>query len=71
MHFTVKGKENIQKVEFEFNGKKYLMNTETFGQTKKVHYKVKLLEGTNYLTIKSTTQSGGETVETVVMEYKK
>ena len=59
LHFTVTAKENIEKVEFEFNGQKYLMNTDTFGETKTVHYKVKLTEGTNYLTITSTTQSGG------------
>ena len=47
------GKENIEKVEFEFNGKKYLMTTNTFGETKTVHYKLKLVEGTNYLTIKN------------------
>jgi len=58
-HFTVIGKENIKKVEFEFNGKKYLMNETTFGETKKVHYKVKLLPGTNYLKITSTTMSDG------------
>ena len=59
VHFTVQGKENIEKVEFEFNGQKFLMNAETFGKTKKVHYKVKLIEDKNYLTITSTTQSGG------------
>ena len=59
LHFTVTAKENIEKVEFEFNGQKYLMNTDTFGGTKTVHYKVKLTEGTNYLTITSTTKSGG------------
>lgn len=69
LHFTVTGKEEIKKVEFEFNGKKYLMNTDTFGQTKTVHYKVKLVEGTNYLQIKSTTQSGGEDITTWNQEY--
>jgi len=71
LHFTVKGKENIEKVEFEFNGQRFLMNTETFGQTKKVHYKVKLVEGKNYLTITSTTQSGGVDVTSWEEEYKK
>lgn len=68
LHFTVTGKENIEKVEFVFNGQKYLMNTETFGETKIVHYKVKLIQGMNYLTVKSTTQSGG--VDVTSMEYK-
>ena len=43
LHFTVTGEENIKKVEFEFNGKKYVMNTDTFGKTKKVNYKMKLV----------------------------
>lgn len=71
LHFTVIGKENIEKVEFVFNGKKYLMNTSTFGETKKVHYKVKLIEGNNTLTITSTTQSGGTDTITCEQEYSK
>jgi len=69
-HFKVEGKENITSVEFEINGQKYLMNTDTFGKTKTVHYKVKLVEGTNYLKITSTTQSGGVDVTTWEQEYK-
>ena len=71
LHFTVTGKENIEKVEFEFNGQKYLMNTETFGKTKIVHYKVKLVEGKNYLTVISTTQSGGIDTTSFEQEYTK
>lgn len=71
LHFTVVGKENIEKVEFEFNGKKYLMNTNTFGETKVVHYKVQLVEGMNYLTITSTTKSGGVDTTTYEHEYTK
>lgn len=71
LHFTVQGKENIATVEFEFNGQRFLMNTETFGETKKVHYKVKLVEGKNYLTITSTTQSGGIDVTLWEEEYTK
>lgn len=59
IHFTVTGKENIKTVEFEYNGKKYIMNTDTYGQTKTVHYKLKLIQGKNYLKITSTTESGG------------
>jgi len=66
LHFTVQGKENILKVEFEFNGQKYLMNTDTFGETKTVHYKVKLEEGSNHLKVTSETQSGG--IDTFVWE---
>lgn len=68
-HFTVKGKENIETVQFEFNGQKFLMNKETFGETKRVHYKVKLVEGNNYLIITSTTQSGGIDTTTWEEEY--
>lgn len=71
LHFTVQAKENIEKVEFEFNGQRFLMNTETFGETKKVHYKVKLVEGKNYLTITSTTQSGGIDVTSWEEKYTK
>jgi len=68
-HFTVTGSENIETVQFKFNGKKYIMNTDTFGQTNKVHYKVKLKEGTNYLEITTKTQSGGEDTTTWTQEY--
>lgn len=68
-HFTVTGKENIEKVEFVINGKKYLMNTTTFGETQKVHYKIKLEEGKNYLIITSTTESGGIDSTTWEQEY--
>lgn len=67
--FTVEGRENIKTVEFEFNGKKYLMNASTFGETKKVQYKVKLIPGINNLTITSTTQSGGVDTTTWDCEY--
>lgn len=69
LHFTVIGKEIIEKVEFVFNGKKYIMNQSTFGETKKVHYKVKLTPGTNSITITSTTQSGGTETTTYSCEY--
>ena len=35
------------------------MDATTFGKTKIVHYKLKLENGTNYLKITSTTESGG------------
>lgn len=71
LHFTVTGNENIVTVEFEFNGQKYLMNTDTFGETKRVHYKVKLERGMNYLTVKGTTQSGGVNISSWQGEYTK
>lgn len=71
LHFTVTGKENIEKVEFEFNGKKYLINESAFGETKIVHYKVKLEKGLNTLKVTSTTQSGGVDTTTYEQEYNK
>jgi len=71
LHFTVTGKEKIKKVEFEFNGKKYLMNTDTFGETKVVHYKVKLVEGMNNLKVTSTTESDGVDTSIWNHEYTK
>lgn len=68
LDFTVTGEENIEKVEFEFNGKKYMMNTDTFGETQIVHYKVEMIEGMNYLKIISTTQS--DAVDTSVWKYE-
>lgn len=68
LDFTVTGEENIKTVEFEFNGKKYIMNTDTFGETKTVHYKVEMIQGMNYLKITSTTQSNA--VDTSVWKYE-
>lgn len=68
LHFTVTGEENIKTVEFEFNGKKFLMNTDTFGETKVVNYKVQMVSGWNYLKVISTTQSGA--VDTTVWKYE-
>ena len=56
IEFTVEAEENIQSVEFTFNGHAYKMTTETFGQTNKVHYKVKMVNGINYLKVVSTTR---------------
>lgn len=70
LYFTVTGEENIKTVEFEFNGKKYLMNTDTFGATKTVRYKVKLVSGWNYLKIISTTQSDAVDTSLWKFEYK-
>jgi len=70
LHFTVTGEENIKTVEFEFNGKKYLMNTDTFGETKVVNYKMKMISGWNYLKIISTTQSEAQDTSVWKYEYK-
>ena len=68
LDFTVIGEDNIKTVEFEFNGKKYIMNTDTFGQTKNVHYMIEMIKGMNYLKIISTTQS--DAVDTTVWKYE-
>lgn len=68
LEFTVTGEENIKTVEFTFNGEKSLMNSSTFGETKVVRYKVKMIEGMNYLKVVSTTQSGA--VDTTVWKYE-
>lgn len=68
LHFNIIGDENIKKVEFEFNGKKYVMNKNTFGETKQVNYKMKLVSGWNYLKIISTTDS--DAVDTTLWKYE-
>ena len=68
LDFTITGEENIKTVEFTFNGAKFIMNTDTFGETKVVHYRVKMIEGMNYLKIVSTTQS--DAVDTTVWKYE-
>lgn len=70
LYFTVTGEENIKTVEFEFNGKKQLMNAVTFGETKIVNYRMKMMLGWNYLKIISTTQSGAEDTTYWKFEYK-
>lgn len=70
LYFTVTGEENIKTVEFEFNGNKFLMNTDTFGQTKVVNYKVKMISGWNYLKIISTTESDVQDTTFWRFEYK-
>lgn len=69
--FTVTGEDNIKTVEFEFNGKKSIMNTDTFGETKTVHYKMPLVVGWNYLKITSTTQNGVQDTSIWKYEYKR
>lgn len=66
--FTVEGEDNIQMVEFEFNGKKSIMNTDTFGETNKVYYRVKIVDGWNYLKITSTTVNNAK--DTTVWKYE-
>ena len=68
--FTVESEENIATVEFSINGKKYLMDKNTFGETKEVHYKVPMIQGMNYFKITAKTVSGGEVSSVWKYEYK-
>lgn len=68
LDFIVEAEENIKTVEFIFNGKKYLMDTTTFGETKTVHYKVPMVSGWNYLKVISTTQ--GDVKDTSLWKYE-
>lgn len=72
IHFTVISETyDIKTVEYEFNGKKYIMNTDTFGKTKEVNYKIKMVEGWNYLKITSTLQREGvDTSDTTIWKYE-
>jgi len=70
LHFTFEAEENMKLVEFLFNGQQYVMNTETFGQTKTVHYKIKMVEGWNYLKLIGTTESGVKNTSVWKYEYK-
>ena len=72
IHFSVISENyNIKDVEFEFNGEKYTMNTDTFGQTKEVNYKVKMIEGWNYLKITSSLQKEGvDTTDTTIWKVE-
>ena len=54
--FVFEAEDNMKTVEYTFNGKKFIMNTDTFGQTKTVQYKLKVREGWNYLKLIGTTQ---------------
>ncbi len=46
------------------------MNNTTYGETNFVQYKVKMIEGMNYLKITSTTQSDAVDVSVWKYEYK-
>jgi len=68
--FTFEAEENMKTVEYVFNGKNYLMNTTTFGTTKVVKYRVKMINGWNYLKLIGTTESGVKNETIWKCEYK-
>lgn len=68
--FTFEAEENMKTVEYIFNGKNYLMNTSTFGTSKVVKYRVKMINGWNYLKLIGTTESGVKNETVWKYEYK-
>ena len=68
--FTFEAEENMKTVEFIFNGQNFLMNTDTFGTTKVVKYRVKMVNGWNYLKLIGTTESGVKNETVWKYEYK-
>ncbi len=72
--FVVTADENISQVDFTFNGKAYTIKKEVIessGDPKRVTYRMKLEDGMNYLTIKTTTESGVIGEDVWKYEYKK
>ena len=71
MHFLVESEAyDVETVEFEFNGKKYLMNETTFGATKTVNYKLKLIDGWNYLKITVKIKKESALPKTTYWKYE-
>ena len=69
--YVVKNVQKRTQKIFTFNGKTTNMTAEsTFGETNKVHYKVNMVEGMNYLKIVAKTKSGGENTTLWKYEYK-
>ena len=70
IYFSVISEDyDIEKVEFELNGDKKIMNTDTFGKTKEVDWRVKMVEGWNYLKI--TTELKCDETDTTNSTYWK
>lgn len=70
IYFTFEAEENMKTVAFTFNGQEYLMNTDTFGKTKTVKYKVKMIKGWNYLKLIGTTENNAQNTTIWKYEYK-
>lgn len=68
--FTFEAEENMKTVEFTFNGQTRLMNTDTFGTTKTVKYKLKMINGWNYLKLIGTTENDAQNTTIWKYEYK-
>lgn len=68
--FVFEAEDNMKTVEFTFNGQTYYMNTDTFGTTKTVRYKLKLVNGWNYLKLIGTTENDAQNTTIWKWEYK-
>ena len=68
--FTFTAEENMKKVEFVFNGQTFIMDSSTFGTTKTVKYRKKLVNGWNYLKLIGTTVSDAQNTTIWKYEYK-
>lgn len=70
LSFVFEAEDNMKTVEFTFNGQTYYMNTDTFGTTKTVKYKLKLVNGWNYLKLIGTTENDAQNTTIWKWEYK-
>lgn len=70
LSFVFEAEDNMKTVEFTFNGQTYHMNTDTFGTTKTVRYKLKLVNGWNYLKLIGTTENDAQNTTIWKWEYK-
>lgn len=68
IYFTFVAEDNMKIVEFIFNGQSFIMNKETFGTTKTVKYKLKLINGWNYLKLIGTTENDAK--NTTIWKYE-
>lgn len=70
IYFVFEAEDNMKTVEYTFNGVTRIMNTETFGQTKIVRFRLKVQEGWNYLKLIGTTQTDAKNESLWKYEYK-
>ena len=71
IHFNVAAEENIEYVEFTFNGQNYKIDSSVVGDKKEIHYKMELIEGMNYIKITANTVSGAKENNIGKYNYKK
>lgn len=71
LHFSVTAEETIKVVDFIFNGNYYRIDSQTIGEKNEVNYKMKLIEGMNYIKIIADTKSGAKEEYIGKYDYKK